>query len=229
MAPELEKPIIYLITSGATTAATTAASEEFSNLLWLVKAAVTAKVTLIQIREKSLTARVLFELTELAAELTRGSQTQLLVNDRPDIARAAGADGVHLSTTSVPAPVIRRTFGSKFLVGVSTHSLEELEQASQEGADFAVFGPVFSTESKRRFGPPVGLKLMAEAAKAVAPWPVLALGGITVQNAYECFRAGASGVAAIRMLSDPTGLAATVGKLREIYENLGKSSKPNER
>lgn len=217
MALELENPIIYLITSGATTAATEATSKEFSLLLKLVASAVAARITLIQIREKRLSARVLTDLNQQAAELTHGTQTRLLVNDRSDISRAAGADGVHLATTSIPTSVIRRTFGAKFLVGASTHSLTEVEQAASEGADFAVFGPVFSTESKRDFGAPVGVKRLAEAARAVAPWPVVALGGISVENASACFRAGASGVAAIRMLSDPATLEDTVGKLRQIY------------
>ena len=218
MADDLEKPLIYLITSGASTPATTVASEEFLDLLKLVSAAVSANIPLIQIREKNLTARVLTKLTERAAELIRGTRTRLLVNDRADIALAAGADGVHLSTTSMPARVVRRTFGPKVLLGVSTHSLAELECANRDGADFAVFGPVFATETKRAFGPPLGLELLAEASRRVAPWPVFALGGLSLDNVADCFRAGASGVAGISMLSDPAKLREIVLRVREMYE-----------
>src|SRR5688572_15475057 len=90
---QLTTPITYAITSGATTVQTTPDDPEFFDLLRWVAAAVTAKVSLVQIREKALSARVLFELAQRAAEITRGSRTRLLVNDRFDVARAAGADG----------------------------------------------------------------------------------------------------------------------------------------
>ena len=103
----------------------------------------------------------LYELTERAVEITRGSDTRLLVNDRSDIARAAGADGVHLTSQSLPADVVRKIYGPEFLIGVSTHSLDEARAARAGGADFVVFGPVFETESKREFGAPQGLNRLA--------------------------------------------------------------------
>src|SRR5215213_3988547 len=142
-----QPPLIYLITSGETTQATTPSSEEFKRLLRLTAAAVAARIPLIQLREKNLSARMLYELATNAARLTRGSDTRLLVNDRADIARAAGADGVHLTTRSLEAAVVRRAFGEDFLIGVSAHSLEEARAARDGGADFAVFGPVFDTPS----------------------------------------------------------------------------------
>lgn len=195
----LQKPITYLITSGATTATTTSSTKDFARILKLVEAAVAAKINLIQLREKNLAARVLFELAQQAAELTRGSPTGLLVNDRADIARAAGADGVHLTTRSLAAVVIRRTFGKDFLIGVSTHSLAEAGVAQEGGADFAVFGPVFETASKKIYGEPMGLDQLSEVARELAPFPVLALGGVTFANARDCLRAGASGIAGIRL------------------------------
>src|SRR6476660_6818423 len=107
-------PIVYPITSGKTTP---------DHILQLVRAAVEAEVPLFQIREKSLPARVLFDLVARAAEITRGSNTRLLVNDRSDIARAANASGVHFTTHSLPVEVVRSIFGAEFLIGVSTHSL----------------------------------------------------------------------------------------------------------
>jgi thiamine-phosphate pyrophosphorylase len=189
----LNLPITYPITSGKSTPQT------ISDTLRFVRAAVEAEVVLLQIREKSLPARVLYELATRAAEITRGSKTRLLVNDRADIARAAGADGVHLTSQSLPAGVVRRTFGSEFLIGVSTHSLDEARAARDGGADFVVFGPIFETESKRGFGAPQGLDKLRQVADELRGFPVLAIGGISLENAGACFDAGASGVAAISL------------------------------
>jgi thiamine-phosphate pyrophosphorylase len=167
--------------------------------LRFVRAAVEAEVVLLQIREKFLPARVLYELATRAAEITRDSKTRLLVNDRADIARAAGADGVHLTASSLPADVVRRTFGAEFLIGVSTHSLDEARAARDGGADFVVFGPVFETESKRGFGAPQGLDKLRQVVDELRGFPVLAIGGISLENAGACFDAGASGIAAISL------------------------------
>jgi thiamine-phosphate pyrophosphorylase len=207
----LQIPIIYPITSGTTTPQTT------PEILRLVQAAVNAEVPLFQIREKSLPARVLYELTRRAAEISRGSKTRLLVNDRSDIARVARADGVHLTTRSLPAQVVRDLYGPEFLIGVSAHSLSEAEAARKAGADFVVFGPVFETESKRGFGEPQGLDKLLTVTRALADFPVVAIGGITLENVEECFAAGARGVAAIRMLSDAETMASTVDTIRSSF------------
>lgn len=202
----LPVPIIYPITSGKTSPQTTPDDPQFSEILRLVRAAVDADVPLFQIREKSLHARVLYDLVARVAEITHGSRTRLLVNDRSDIARAAGADGVHLTTQSLPADVVRSLFGAEFLIGVSTHSLDEACVARAGGADFVVFGPVFETESKRAYGEPQGLDKLAEVARELGEFPVVAIGGITLDNVDECFQAGARGIAAIRLLNDTENL-----------------------
>jgi thiamine-phosphate pyrophosphorylase len=202
----LPVPIIYPITSGKTSAQTTPDDAQFSEILRLVRAAVDADVPLFQIREKSLHARVLYELVARAVEITRGSNTRLLVNDRSDIARAADADGVHLTTQSLPPEAVRWVFGEEFLIGVSTHSLDEARAARAGGADFVVFGPVFETESKRSFGEPQGLGKLAEVARELGEFPVVAIGGITLDNVDECLQAGARGIAAIRLLNDTENL-----------------------
>lgn len=202
---DLPLPIIYPISSGKT-------------ILQLVEAAVAAKVPLFQIREKTLSARELYELTTRAVAITRGTDTRLLVNDRADIARAAGADGVHLTTRSLPAQVVRKTYGPDFLIGVSTHSLAEARAAQVGGADFVVFGPVFETESKREFGEPQGLDRLANVVTALRDFPVVAIGGITLDNAGACFAAGASGVAAIRLLNDAEGMPSIVEAIRSEYK-----------
>ena len=211
----LARPITYLITGGESSSATHSESEEFRRLLAHVRAAVGARVTLVQLREKGLTGRALFELASAAAHVARGSGTGVLVNDRADIARASGCDGVHLTTNSLEASVVRRAFGEEFLIGVSAHTFEEARAARDGGADFAVFGPVFDTPSKRAYGAPLGLEALREAAQAVAPFPLLALGGITRANIPQAIAAGARGVAAIRLFGDESELDAVVNELEE--------------
>lgn len=219
----MQQPIIYLITSGATNSQTTPASEEFVEILKLIADAVAAKVSLIQLREKNLSGRVLVELTTQAAQLTRGSQTRLLVNDRADIARAGEADGVHLTTSSLSADVVRRTFGPNFLIGVSTHSLGEAQAARATGADFAVWGPVFATESKNAYGEPQGVAKLQTVVREVAPFPIVALGGINKANFVACLEAGASGVAGIGLFQDKGNLSNTVSGIKEVFrENVAE-------
>lgn len=199
------------------TAQTTPEDSQFTDILRLVEAAVAARVPLFQIREKLLSGRVLYELVTRAVEITRGSDTRLLVNDRADIARAAGADGVHLTTQSLPADVVRKIYGPEFLIGVSTHSSEEARVARVRGADFVVFGPVFATESKREFGEPQGLVRLEEITSELRGFPVVAIGGITLDNVAACFEAGASGVAAIRLLNDAERISSIVEVIRSVY------------
>lgn len=209
------KPILYLITRGASIESTTRDSPAFKQILDQVSAAVTAGIDLIQLREKRLTARMLFELTQQAAELTHGSATRLLVNDRADIAASAGADGVHLTTRSIDSAAIRRTFGQEFLIGASTHSLAEAQSACNGGADFVVFGPVFATASKQKYGEPLGLEELQRVARELHPFPVLALGGISTTNAADCFHAGARGIAGISLFAQSERLCDVVAKMRQ--------------
>jgi thiamine-phosphate pyrophosphorylase len=216
----LPKPILYLITRGATSETTTPGSEEFQNILQQVSAAVTAGIQLIQIREKQLTAQMLFELTTSVVAITRGSSTRVLVNDRADIAASSGADGVHLTTRSLTPDVIRKTFGAKFLIGASTHSLVEVQDARRQGADFAVFGPIFPSPSKERYGSPLGLGKLSEATGELASFPLIALGGVTLENVNECLLAGAGGIAGITLFSEPNNLASTVETINELSKTV---------
>ena len=218
MPRELTVPITYLVTGGETTSATTPASAEFLALLALVGRAAAARVTLVQLREKALSARTLYELAARAARLTRGSVTRLLVNDRADVARATGCDGVQLTARSLDSRVVRRAFGPDFLVGVSAHTLREARAARDGGADFAVFGPVFDTPSKRQYGPPLGLERLREAALALAPFPLVAIGGIAEDNLRAVLRAGAAGVAAIRFFADGQNLARKVHHIEGLRD-----------
>lgn len=209
-----QRPLLYLITSGKTTDQTTSAAESFTRILQLVQAAVAARIDLVQVREKHLRASVLYELSASAAAIIKGSATKLLINDRSDIAAAAGADGVHLTTRSLPAGVVRKTFGDDFLIGVSTHSLAEAEAARENGADFVVFGPVFHTAIKIKYGEPTGVAGLAKVTASLSPFPVFALGGLSIHNAASCIEAGAAGLAGIGMFENAARLVDFV-KLSE--------------
>ncbi len=165
----------------------------------------------LQLREKDLPGG---ELYRLACSLREAmpSGTRLLVNDRLDVALAAGADGVHLGENSLPPAVARRLLGPGKILGVSVHSIAAARAAAQAGADYLLFGHIFPTASKAGL-PPRGLAVLEEVAASVGI-PVIALGGITAANAQQCLAAGAAGVAvmsAVMAVSDP---ARAVAELR---------------
>jgi len=163
-----------------------------------VEAVVGLGVSLVQLREKNLSAQYLYELAVDLVSMTSGTETRLLINDRADIAVAAGADGVHLTSRSLPAKNVRKVFGDDLLIGVSTHSSDDVERAVLGGADFAVFGPIFETPGKNVSNGIIGLR---EICEEFAPFPVLGLGGIDETNFRSVIEAGASGFAAIRALN----------------------------
>lgn len=195
-----EKPLIYLITEGGATDRNF--TERQAQILNLVKIAVETKVSLIQIREKKLSALNLFRLARESARIAANSDTKILVNDRADIALAAKADGVHLSANSLSAEVVRAHFPKNFIIGASAHTIAKAAQAKAQGADFATFSPIFATPNK---GEPKGLDALREVCEKLKPFPVLALGGIDETNYREALQI-ADGIAAIRFLNDTENL-----------------------
>jgi thiamine-phosphate pyrophosphorylase len=170
----------------------------------------------VQLRAKEAGGRELLALARALRQVLDPAGQPLLVNDRVDVARASGAAGVHLPSRGVPPAEARRLLGPAALVGVSCHGVADVRRAREGGADFATFGPVFDTPSKRGFGPPVGLDALHEAAGLGLP--ILGLGGVEVRNARAVVAAGAWGVAAIRAWLDAPDPGRAV---RELLEAVG--------
>lgn len=184
-----------------------------------IRRAAAAGADWIQIREKDLEGRSLVELARFASAETRAASARVLVNDRLDVALAAPAAGIHLGEQSLPLDTViewRRSAGpTDFLIGVSCHSLESARAAGRSGANYIFFGPVFATPSKAAFGAPQGIERLREVCASVEI-PVLAIGGVNLQNARACIAAGAAGIAAIRLFqqaADPDELAAQLKAL----------------
>jgi thiamine-phosphate pyrophosphorylase len=176
-----------------------------------------AGVRCVQLREKALDGRELVALARDLRKVTSPTGARLTVNDRVDVAIAAGLDGVHCPESGFPAETARRLLGSDALIGVSCHSLVRLR--NETAAGLAFFGPVYETPSKIAYGPPLGISALREACRS-APLPVFAIGGITPQRAVECIDAGASGVAAISAVLRSSDIAAAVGAFEKALGSL---------
>jgi thiamine-phosphate pyrophosphorylase len=163
------------------------------DLLQAIERVARSGVDMIQVRERDLPVRALLRLVQAALEIACGTKARILVNDRVDVALAAGAHGVHLRSNGIAPRDWRRVVPTGFLLGRSCHTVEEIKAARE--ADFVVFGPVFDSPSK---GPGVGLEAL-RAAAASSDVPVLALGGITEATVDECLAHGAAGIAGIRL------------------------------
>jgi thiamine-phosphate pyrophosphorylase len=166
------------------------------------------RMAAVQLREKDLGGKALLGLAVALRRACHEAGQLLIVNDRIDVALAAGADGVHLPADGVPVEEARRLLGAGALIGRSCHSLADVEAARAAGADYATFSPIHDTPSKRQYGAPLGIPALREAA--TAGLPLVALGGIDPQNARDAREAGAVGVAAIRAWlvgEDPAGAA----------------------
>ncbi len=153
-------------------------------------------VRAVQLREKDLPVRELLALAQELRAITKEFRAQLFINDRVDVAVAVDADGVHLGHQSMPVDAVRKIVGARMLIGVSTHTVQEAQDAEQGGADFITFGPVFVTPSKAQYGAPAGPEALKELKKRIHI-PVFGLGGITRNNMHEVVQAGADGIAMI--------------------------------
>jgi thiamine-phosphate diphosphorylase len=198
-----KRPIRYLITRGNLNPSNF--STEKLKTLETVRLAVERGIEMVQIREKSLEGRDLFELTLQAVKLAEAGDARILVNERFDVAVAAGTDGVQLTSTSIPVEYVRSAVPQGFLIGVSTHSEREVLNAKGVGADFAVFGNVFATPGK---GEPTGVGGLSSLCAAAGKFPVIAVGGIDESNIDSVIDAGAAGFASIRYLNEFVSIGA---------------------
>jgi thiamine-phosphate pyrophosphorylase len=228
--PRPVRPILCYVTDRRSLPLSTSADAH--NLLFAsVERAAAAGVDWIQLREKDFSGK---EWEELVQESLRrisrvGAATRLFVNDRLDVALACGAGGVHLSENGIPvseACRLRDEFFSArsdkrdFLIGVSCHSLGASLGAARGGADYIYFSPIFQTPSKANYGPPQGLDRLATICRAVTI-PVIAIGGISTENAESCLQSGAAGVAAIRMFQE-----SQAGDLKDTLRALRNHENP---
>jgi len=202
LSPALKTPIVCYVTDRKSLAE----GDNGADVIGRIRATIAAGVDWVQIREKVLSGRELLGLVREA--VAAGGSARVIVNDRLDMALAAGAAGVHLGRESLGARDVVRWCKSSggnapadFLVGVSCHSLADAREAESAGAAYIFFGPVFDTPSKRGMGEPQGVARLEEICRSVAI-RVLAIGGVNEQNAGDCIRAGAAGIAAIRLFQD---------------------------
>ena len=222
--PNSTRPILCYVTDRRSLPLATS-RDAYPLLLDCIGRAAAAGVDWIQLREKDCSGREWSHLLAESLQRVRdlGSDTRVLVNDRLDVALTCGADGVHLSENGIQvaeACRLRDDFFSAhgrrdFFIGVSCHSLGAALGAARGGADYIFFSPIYRTPSKANYGPPQGVERLARTCSAVEI-PVLAIGGITPENAADCLRAGAAGIAAIRLFQEPHGeLAKMVSELHQ--------------
>ena len=161
----------------------------------------------LQLRAKELPSGALLELADALVALAGDYEAIVIVNDRVDVARLSGADGVHVGQDDLPPAIAREQLGPKAVVGFSTHTVSQLEAALREPVSYIAVGPVFGTSTKETGYTAVGLDLVSAAARMTGPIPVVAIGGVTLDNARSVIDAGASSVAVISdlLVGDPAG------------------------
>jgi len=167
--------------------------------------------TLIQLREKRASPREFFQNAREALSIARSAGVKLIINDRVDIALAIGADGVHLGQTDMPVEATRRLLGDRAIIGVSTHNMNQVQEAVRLPIDYLAFGPIFPTATKENPDPIVGLTELARIKNLVGSLPLAAIGGISAEAIREVLMSGADAVAII---------SAVLDRAHPIAENL---------
>jgi len=164
---------------------------------------------LIQLRDKHASPREFYEEAEAALRVARGRSVRLIINDRADIALALGADGVHLGQDDLPPEAARRLLGDRAIIGYSTHNLAQVQEAALMPIDYLAIGPIYATATKANPDPVVGLDGLRRVREQLnLRLPLVAIGGITMENAHAVIDAGASVVAVVgALLSEPTEIA----------------------
>lgn len=189
----------------------------------VVRRSLEGGVRAVQLREKDLSGAALYRLAAELRCLTSEFDARLIINDRLDIALAAGADGVHIGAGSLPVAAVRRVLGQGKIVGYSAHCIDEALRAQDDGADFVTFGPLYPTPSKAEYGEPCGVEKLAEAS-SVLDIPVIALGGISPANITEALSANVQGVAVISAILTAIDPRATTSSLLKKIEEYARHS-----
>jgi thiamine-phosphate pyrophosphorylase len=184
------------------------------DLVMVAEKAVAGGADVIQLREKDWPAREIVEAGRAIRKAITKDKALFIINDRPDIALAAGADGVHLGQDDIPVADARAIMGKDKIIGLSTHSLEQAVEAQQSGADYIGVGPVFSTPTKPG-SEPVGLELIKNV-KNISRLPFVAIGGINAANVGDVIAAGASRVAVVRAVCGADDIREAAKSLKDI-------------
>lgn len=180
----------------------------------IIREAIAGGVTCVQLREKDCSTRQFIAEARLAQAVTRAAGIPLIINDRLDVAQAIGADGLHLGQQDMAIADARRLVGTTMIIGISVESIEDAVQAEQAGADYLGVSPVFVTTTKKDAAPPLGLAGLRQIRQAVR-LPLVAIGGIHVDNAAEVIAAGADGLAVVSAIVAapcPRSAAAALGR-----------------
>lgn len=191
----------------------------------VVAGALAGGATCIQLRAKGWPDREMVVVGRALRRLTQDAGALLIVNDRPDVARAVDADGVHLGVDDVPVADARRLLGRDAVIGFSPETWDQARQAIAEGASYLGVGPVYASGTKPDAGPPIGLEGLRRYTRR-SPVPVVAIGGITPENAAACLAAGAAGVAVVSAVVAAPDPAAAARALRQA---LAAGAPPAER
>jgi thiamine-phosphate pyrophosphorylase len=178
--------------------------------------------TLVQLREKHLAPREFYREAEEALRVARSLGVRLIINDRVDIALALQADGVHLGQDDLPPEAARELLGKEAIIGFSTHTVEQASIAARLPVDYLAIGPIFETSSKENPDPVVGLEGLRRVREITGEIPLVAIGGIRFENAWEVIKAGADSVAVISLLlAEPPEIET---RTREILAALQQNT-----
>lgn len=183
-----------------------------------VEEALMGGVDIVQLREYSLTDSELLVMAREVRKLTRAYHALFIMNNRPDIARIAGADGIHLGQTDLPVLEARGIIGKDKIIGVSTHDLVEVKKAAADGADYIGVGPVYPTQTKTDVGPPVTLEYLKQLDSSGITLPFFAIGGIKLHNLEEILRAGARRVAVVTGIIGALNVQKVAAEFKEIIK-----------
>ena len=186
----------------------------------VLRRAISGGADVVQLRDKEAPTAVLYEEALRLRNMTKTMDIPFVINDRVDIALAVGADGIHLGRDDLPVSIARRLLGPDKIIGISTHSLAQAQSASLERPDYISIGPIYSTKTKEA-GPPLGVDIIRQIKESIA-LPVVAIGGISLENVSEVFRSGADCVALISSIVSAEDVEGTVQSFKVLSEPIGK-------